>query len=258
MKIANVALDGSKAYGHKLCAWLERERPDIVTLQKIGSHFPSIEDFRKIDYECKSIDSSHPYLGVAVLSHRDFRKKPEEYACDLPSIEEESRFLTARFLTVSIGDLWVSSVYAPYGPKSWGKRAIKQRVTWLNHLRKHVCNEGYSHRKNVLCGDFNVKPKSDGLPKGILYSKEEQNALQELLSCGFVDVYRIAHRDRNEKGCTHGYSKTCTEGESRLYLILASENMVQHQPSAWIAVTSQPWPRADAPPLVADFGDVTL
>ena len=36
MKIANVALDGGKKFGPRLCDWLKRIRPDIVTLQKTG------------------------------------------------------------------------------------------------------------------------------------------------------------------------------------------------------------------------------
>ena len=252
MKIANVVLDGSKNYGPKLCAWLQNRRPDIVTLQKIGSNFPTIED-----YECKCIDSPDPYLGVAVLGHRELGKKLEVGVCDLPDAEEGSRFLTARFLTVNIGDLWVSSVYAPYGPKSWGRRAITQRVKWLNHLRNHVCDKGYVGRDSVLCGDFNVKTKSDGPPKGELYSENEQDALEELLGCGFVDVYRTMYPDHTIRpGCTRGYSETRREGESRLHLILASNSLMQRMQSVCVDVDSRPWPRKDAPPLVAEFDNV--
>ena len=259
MNIANVALDGSKDYGPKLCAWLRSRRPDIVTLQKIGSHFPTIEELRDIDYESKCIDSPDPYLGVAVLTHRKLWKKPQVCVRDLPSAEDDSRFLTARFLTVTIGDLWVTSVYAPYGPKRWGKRAIARRVAWLNRLRKHVRHKGYAQRKSLLCGDFNVKVKSDGPPKGNLYSEEEQAALEELLRCGFVDVYRDVHRDPRKKGCTRGYSKTYPEGESRLHLILASKRMMRHQRSARVDDDSGPcWPRDDAPPLLVKFDDFSL
>ena len=258
MKIANIALDGRYNYGSKLCDWLQNRRPDIVTLQKTGSKFPTMDDIRDVGYESKCLDSPRWYLGVAVLSHRDLRKKLEMRVCDLPGTEREAPFLTTRFMTVIIGDLWVSSVYAPYGPKSLGVQAITRRVAWLNRLRKHVCHEGYAHRNSLLCGDFNVKVKADGPPKGDLYSVEEQDALEELLSCGFVDVYRAAHPDFEDKGCTRGYSETCPEGESRLHLVLASKSMMRGPPSACVAVDSRPWPRDDAPPLVVDFNDVSL
>ena len=73
------------------------------------------------------------------------------------------------------------------------KQAIARRVEWLNRVRSHVEDNGYDRWDSVLCGDFNVKVKSDGPPTGDSYSERDQDALEELLSGGYCDLYRVAH-----------------------------------------------------------------
>ena len=148
---------------------------------KFGSKFPTRETLREIGYESKVLPSPHWYLGVAILSHRELPEKPEVRICQLAGAEQDG----PRFMTVDLGGLWVSSVYAPYGPKSLGKRgAIERRVAWLYRLRDHVCHEGCD--RWLLSGDFNVKVKADGAPKPEreIYSEKEQDALEELLRFG--------------------------------------------------------------------------
>ena len=248
MKITNVAVGnvGCKPNWSRLSNWLKRCRPDIVTLQKIGSAEPfPTEVFCKIDYESWFLDHNQNYLGVAVLAPRVFLSRCDVPAkvrdCGLPSDDRNE----SRFLTVSIGNFWVSSFYAPYGlkRKSLGKRgAIERRVTWLNHLRDHVCSEGQD--RWVLCRDFNVK--ADGPPWGTgYYWQDEKDALEELLRVGFVDVYRRVHPCATKRrGWTRGYTeKDPTKGDARLHLILASKSLAQRLRSACVDVESKPWPR---------------
>lgn len=131
MKIANLVLGdvGVPPEWSRLYDWLERHRPDIVTLQKIGSkkRFPK-ETFCGIDYECWFRDHEEHYRGVAILAHRDFLSRPglpppEELHCKWPGADQNE----ARFLTVRIGNVLISSAYAPYDQKA--------RVPWLNSPR---------------------------------------------------------------------------------------------------------------------------
>ncbi|MDE0148823.1 MAG: hypothetical protein OXM58_10660 [Rhodospirillaceae bacterium] len=225
-----------------------------MTLQKIGSEkdFPA-EPLREKGYESAFLGRiSGSDLGVAILSHRDL-PKPETRVRQLPGAGEKE----SRFLTVDIGGLWVSSVYAPYGPKSLGhEKAIERRVAWLNRLRDHVRDRGCADRDSLLCGDFNVKVRADGpLEKNDRwYSEDERGALEELMGLGFVDLYRAAHPRPDEMpGCTHSYSETRPDGASRLHLVLASKSLAQRLRSACVDVESRPWPRRDAPPVVAEF-----
>ena len=161
---------------------------------------------------------------------------PKELDCKLPGADQNE----ARFLTVRIGDLSISSVYAPV-PKS----TIAPTVHWLNCLREHVRIEGYARRNSLLCGDFNV-PKIDYKSKGKL-----KLTLKELKGLGFLDLYREKHP--NEKGDTSGCGHRYP---SRLHLILASESLVRCCRSVWLDDNPALWPRPDAPPLIAELDDV--
>ena len=148
-----------------------------------------------------------------------------------------------------VDDLWISSLYAPYGPSPFDgkgprpphKRAIDRRVAWLNRLREHVDKEGYSSRDVLLCGDFNVKVRDDGpLQKWDYYSPKAQDALEKLLDLGFVDDYRHLHSDRHENpGRTYGYHRR-PGGISRLHLILASQRMKERLQDAWVDPDAMP------------------
>ena len=75
MKIANMVLGdvGCKPDWSKLCGWLKRRCPEIVTLQKIGPSEPSQEEaLRKVGYEGWYLDHKKNYLGVAILMRHDF------------------------------------------------------------------------------------------------------------------------------------------------------------------------------------------
>lgn len=259
LSVANVAVGSMNTNGSRLLDWLQVRRPDIVTLQKIGSErdFPA-EPLCDLGYESEYLGrKSRSDLGVAILSQRGL-PKPEVCVRRLPGAGKKE----SRFLAVDIGSLRVSSVYAPFNPEG-GKpgQAIERRVAWLNGLRDHVRDRGYADRHSLLCGDFNVKVRADG-PLNSLdrwYSEHERNALEEVLRLGFVDLYREAHPDPGKMpGCTHSYDEKRPDGASRLHLVLASRSLAQRLRSMYVDIESRPWPRKDAPPLVVELHDVRM
>lgn len=245
MNIANVVLGdvGCKPNWSRFCVWLKTRSPNIVTLQKIGSSEPFPEDaLCKSGYESWFLDHDRYYRGVAVLVQHDFLSRhdlpsPKVRDCELWGDDRNE----SRFLTLSIGNLSISSVYAPYDQKA--------RVPWLNGLRNHVDKEGYAQLNTLLCGDFNVKFRADG-PYGTGYSKAHQDVLESLMSLGFRDLYR--EKNPNEKGHTRGYDKK-PKGTSRLHLILASARLAQSCRNVRLDDNPALWPRTSAPPLIADL-----
>lgn len=228
----------------RLRDWLKRRCPEIVALQKIGPGEPSLEvDLRRIGYEGCFVHHDRYDRGVGILADRDFlgRHNPPALkmrGCELPGIEKNE----SRLLTVSIGDLSVSSIYAPYSrPK------IGPTVDWLNRLRSHVEKRAYACQDSVLCGDFNVPAIDD------TSNEKLKRELAELKHLGFVDLYRKAHPNPEE---APGYTRGCGQKyPSRLHLVLASTRLVQRLRSACIEPESKLSPRKDAPPLVVDFND---
>ena len=246
MKVTNLSVNGKKHWP-TVCAWLRASRPHIVTLQKIGpeEHFPTHE-LRDIGYEIEALPwRSRSDPGVAILTQHESQK---QVVCvrRLPGAESDE----SRFLTIRVGDLWVSSVYAPYGPPPCDgevprppyKRAIERRVAWLHRLRDHVDEEGYGSRDALLCGDFNVKVRDDGPLETWerFYSSKEQDALQKILDLGFVDAYRHLHFDRHKNpGRTYGHHRR-PGGISRLHLILASQRMEERLQDACVDPDAMP------------------
>lgn len=254
-KVANLSVNGKKHWP-AICAWLRATRPDIVTFQKIGhdEHFPERE-LRGLCYELAILPwRSSSDAGISVLT-REGLGQQEVCVRELPRAESDE----SRFLTIRVGDLWVSSVYAPYGPppcdeassKPAHERAIDRRVAWLNRLRDHVVEKGYGCRNALLCGDFNVKVRADGpLEKwDRYYSPREQDALEEIIDLGFVDTYRYLHRDHHQNpGRTYGYHRN-PSGTSRLHLILTSERMKKRLEDACVDPDAMPG-KPSAPLLV--------
>lgn len=248
MKIANVVLGNSKVRPDwcRLRDWLKRRRPDIVTLQKIGPGEPFIgEDLRKDGYEGWFRHHDRCDRGVGILASCDFLSQrdlptPKVRDCELPGTEKSE----ARFLTVSTGDLSVSSIYAPHP-----RPGIGPTVDWLSKLQGQVEKRAYANEDSLLCGDFNVRTIDDASKSGKL-----KRALADLRHLGFVDLYRKAHCSRIEMP---GYTRGCGwKYPSRLHLILASESLAERLWSVCLEPESSLWPRKDAPPLVVNLRDI--
>ena len=248
MKIATLSIHTIRTRWDCLRDWLLNRRPDIAALQKIGAakDFPT-DALRDIGYESAFLGRVSPSdLGVAILSGCHL-PRPEPFADRLPGSEEDE----ARFLTVDIGGLRISSVYAPYGSNHKPDEAIARRVAWLNRLRDHVGSADYASRDCLLCGDFNVTVSADGPPRQPWYSVREQDTLDRLLGLGFVDLYRAAHPDpKQARGFTFGFQWS-PEGTSRLHLALGSDPLARRLSKAW--VDTQARPREEAAPLMVEF-----
>ena len=109
MRIANVAICGMNRYRSRVRDWLEKRRPDVLTLQKIGLDEEFCEEeFLKVGYRSTFVGGrsgpSSP-VGVAILSHRAL-PQPKVCARGLKGAKQGE----SGFLTVDIGGLWVSSV----------------------------------------------------------------------------------------------------------------------------------------------------
>ena len=230
--------------------WLAERKPDIVALQKISApeaKFPTRALEETGYYSAAFGPTCRTDYGVAVLSRREL-PKPEVRSRGLACPEASG----ARLLTVDIGQIRFSSIYAPFGnPRRYGKElAIERRVAWLRCLRTHVGEQGYAERQSLLCGDFNVIP--DGSPRrGSADSEREQHELARLCELGFVDLYRRA-RPVEDAGFNFGF-QFAEGGTSRLHLALGSERVANRLRDAWVDLDY----RTEAAPVIVDLDGVT-
>jgi len=246
MRIATSSIRSIRKRLPDLLRWLQDREPDIVALQKISvtdADFPATKleqwGYRSVVYGRKCRED----YGVAVLTRQEL-PEPIVLFRGLPCPEASG----ARLLTVDVGGMWFSSVYAPFGnPKKLGaKRAIERRVAWLRHLHRHLRDKGYPDRYSLLCGDFNTIP--DGRPRPPNYTEEEQGVLADICRLGFADIYRRAHPD-GEEGFNFGFNSR-KEGTTRLHLALGSERLADHfRRDAWVDLKY----RTEAAPVVVEL-----
>ena len=244
MRIATLMINGFGGKLPRFRSWLEKQRPDIVALQKIGNktEFPASE-FRTICYRSSVLHKLSWWDGVAVLT-RNALGEPKECFRELRGAERDG----SRLLTVEIGGVWFSSVYAPYGPIT---DKPTRRIEWLERLHEHLRAEGYATRDSLLCGDFNVKSDLELTCKGD-YTRHEQRVLKEIYQLGFCDLYRRLYPDPDAMpGSTFGFHR---DGKrSRLHLAIASNGLAKRLVSA--SVDTEADIRRETRPLVVEFSE---
>ncbi len=190
MKVATWNVNGIRARAAQFCAWLERERPDVVCLQELKAEAEQVppqcghQDYYVYWHGLKA------YSGVSLHIRKDFH--PEAPVFSHPPFDRESRIVQAE-----LGNLIVASVYVPNGGKSYPAKLefLERMADWAKQLH----DEG---RQLVLCGDINIaRTEKDVHPrerKPVIGQLPEERALFErLLGEHLVDVGRRLDPDND-------------------------------------------------------------
>ena len=151
--------------------------------------------------------------GVAVLIRRTL-PKPKILQIGLPGQQDPG----ARFVTVAVGDLEFSSVYAVYGnPRLNGLNgAMERKIAWMNQLREHVAKRSNLAGRCVLAGDLDVVSEGPALPGTLSQTSRERDALNAVLGLRPFDLYD-SHRHRQPNvGTGFNYGLDSTLASPRL------------------------------------------
>lgn len=231
MRLATWCIGGIRSKLRYLRHWLDARKPDIVALQKT---FAATDDFpeealRQAGYESVAharVGEFRNGWGVAVLV-RNTLPKPKVLQMGLPGQTDPG----ARFVTVAVGDLEFSSVYAVYGNPAVNKfgGALERKIAWMKQLHEHVRKRSNLSGGCVLAGDFNVVSDGPPLPRTLNHTSRERDALDQVLGLGLVDLYDL-HRRRHPHigmGFNYGFN-TCQPATSRLHRIVGT-NVVKDQ-----------------------------
>ena len=155
--------------------------------------FP-FEPLREAGYYA-AVHGQRTYNGVAMLS----RTEPREIR---KSFEDGIEDPQARFLSVSIEEVRVLSVYVPNGSVV-GSDKWDYKLAWFRRLRAYLDQNHDPSEPLALCGDFNVAPEDrdvanpDKWRDSVLCHEEGREALRDLCRWGLVDAFR---RHRPEDG----------------------------------------------------------
>ena len=237
MRLATWCIGGISSKLRYLSHWLDSRKPDIVALQKTFAatdRFPE-EALRQAGYESVAHARDGQFRngwGVAVLVRKTL-PKPKVLQLGLPGQRDPG----ARFVTVAVGDLEFSSVYAVYGnPDANGfEGAMERKIAWMEQLQEHLGKRSKLSGGCVLAGDFNVVSDGPALPKALNHTSRERDALGAVLGLGLVDLYDL-HRCRHS-GTGPGFNYEFNPHRpvtSRLHRIVGTRVVADQLCDAWV------------------------
>ena len=234
MRVATWCVDSITRRLPYLCHWLRRRKPDLVALQKTFAAADRIptEALQQAGYESAFHIREGEFRngwGVAVLNRKTL-PRPSVLQEGLPGQQDRG----ARLLTVGVGNLEFSSVYAPYGnPGKHGiAEAVERKIAWMRLLRKHVASRSVRLRKCILAGDFNVVTDGPSRKGTLNYTEAERDELAALLDLGFIDLY--CHRYPDGRNGNNYDFNIRNPVSSRLHRILGTECIARQVCDAWV------------------------
>jgi exodeoxyribonuclease-3 len=178
--------------------WISQFNPDVLCLQEtkvVDEIFP-VEHFEKLGYSVE-VYGQKSYNGVAMISKMKIENvKKGFYGCrdyhkNLEIFQDQKRLISA-----DINGIKIVNVYVPNG-SSLESDKFEYKINWLNCLASFLDELEQNGALICLMGDFNIAPSSLDIydPKkyegGIMASKIERNALNNVLKGRLIDSFRI-------------------------------------------------------------------
>lgn len=153
MEVLTLNLNGLRAAAKKgLLPWVEQRQPDMVCLQETRCQAADrSEALLPKGYRCFFADAQKKgYAGTALWC----KAQPDEVQSGwgLLGVDDEGRFLAARF-----GALWVASLYVPSGSAGAHRQAAKD--AFLELLGQKLEAWGQSPQAWLVCCDMNIAHK---------------------------------------------------------------------------------------------------
>ena len=189
MKIVSWNVNGIRARIDHIVAWIEENQPDVLALQEtkvVDELFPH-EPFEAMSYVVETFGQKS-YNGVANIT-----KNPSEHTNKGITGFDDPQ---TRVISTTHDGIRVVNVYVPNG-QAVGTEKFLYKLEWLNHLKIMLDNDLKEYPKMVVLGDFNIAPSDEDIhdpdewKDKILCSDQERSALEEILSLGFHDSFRL-------------------------------------------------------------------
>ena len=202
MLIATWNVNSVRTRLSQITNWINDVNPDILCLQETkvpDSSFPSSQ-FKELGYEV-IISGQKSYNGVAIISKfkienitKGFPEKNQEKDSSIEFNEQK------RLISGDIYGLKIINVYVPNG-SSLDSDKFDYKIKWLNHLSSYLDKQMKEDDLVCLMGDFNIAPKEIDIhsPRkyegGIMASKIEREALNNVIKGRFIDSFRIFEKN---------------------------------------------------------------
>ena len=202
MRIATWNVNSVRTRLDQVCAWLDRERPEVLCLQetKVADALFPLQAFEQLGYAV-TISGQKAYNGVAILSLLPLEDVQVGLASLLPDDPEAERLgEQKRVLSARVEGLRILNLYVPNG-SSLRSDKYGYKLEWLQCLRRYLQVQERQGEPLVMLGDFNIAPEDrdihdpERLRGGIMASDAERDALKAVLGERLVDVFRLFEPD---------------------------------------------------------------
>ena len=196
VKIATFNINGIRARGEALTAWLDEAQPDVALLQEIkivDEAFPR-EPFEDRGYSVET-HGQKGFNGVAILSRRPL----EDVSRGLAGADDDAQ---ARWIEAVVGGerpIRVCSLYLPNGNPAPGPK-YDYKLAWMERLRARAEEILAAEEPAIIAGDYNVIPQDEDAARPEAWRRDAlglpatRDAYRRLLNLGLTDAYRIRTR----------------------------------------------------------------
>ncbi|AGK62053.1 Exodeoxyribonuclease III [Archaeoglobus sulfaticallidus PM70-1] len=251
LRVATFNVNSIRSRLHIVIPWIREHKPDILCLQETkvaDKNFPESE-FHRIGYHVV-FSGSKGRNGVAIVS----KKEPEEFDSGLDGNDRD------RLLRAVIDGITVINIYAPQG-QSLDSPMFRYKLDWYKRFKNYLENLNLSNHI-LICGDFNVAPEEidvhnpKRLKNHVCFHEDVRKAFKEILSLGFVDIFRKHHPDdRQYTFFDYRVRNAVEKGLGwRVDHILATESLAERSVDCYIDMNSRLREKpSDHTVLVADF-----
>ncbi len=192
MKITTYNANSIRSRISLLKNWMANQKPDVLCVQETkvqDDEFP-LDEFAQTGYKV-IFRGQKKYNGVAIFS----RLPLEDVEMQLPN----DPFDEARFLKAKVGKIIVVNTYIPQGQEVDSDK-FQYKLKYFRLLKSYF-SERYNPQKDLLlwCGDLNTAREPidvydpEGLWGHVCYCQAVQEALEDVIKWGFIDLFRLFH-----------------------------------------------------------------
>ena len=202
MLIATWNVNSVRTRLSQIINWINNVNPDIICLQETkvkDDDFP-FTPFEELGYEV-IIHGQKSYNGVAIISKFKIENVNKGF---INETQDKNSFIEfneqKRLISAYINGLKIINVYVPNG-SSIGSEKFDYKIKWLNYLSSFMDEQVREDDLVCLLGDFNIAPSGIDIHSpqkyegGIMSSKIERDALNNVLKGRFIDSFRVFEKN---------------------------------------------------------------
>ncbi len=242
MRIATWNVNSIRTRLTQVKTWLRQEKPDLLCLQETKVDDPIFpkKELEEGGYQV-FFHGQKAYNGVALISQVPLEDVRIGLTGELVNDGQAERLgAQKRVISALVNGIRVVNLYVPNG-SALGTEKYKYKIEWLQCLNRYLIAQ--SKRDEPLCilGDFNIALEDkdihnpEKLSGGIMASKEERDALKNILGERLQDVFRIFEPATNHWSWWNYRSGAWERDKGwRIDHIYLCEELIQHAKSCSI------------------------